>query len=253
MQSINVARYYFSGMKRNPYRLFGIFFVPIIDIILYYYLVISIDENVGSNSLLFAFISSIIFWSFFSKITSSISGEFIDDATSKSIRSIIISPVSERDLILGLFFSAIIKVIIIAFISFSILQLFLGSILLSFNWMAWFLILVLFGWSVGILIAGAVFVFGERVGVLGMYVNLLVQPLSCVFYRRDVLPEPLKMLSYLFPSSYVFESIRSNLEGDKSKDLLLPLFLSIAFLLISFFLFGYFLNYSKRNGMITKI
>jgi ABC-2 type transport system permease protein len=92
----------------------------------------------------------------------------------------------------------------------------LGAVLAAF-----FFGLVIFGWSVGLMVSGLVLRFG--LGAEGFAWALLfgLLPFCGVYYPVSILPEGMQGLSAILPASYIFEGMRAViLDGEVRFDLL---------------------------------
>ncbi|MFB6294559.1 MAG: ABC transporter permease, partial [Candidatus Nanohaloarchaea archaeon] len=71
--------------------------------------------------------------------------------------------------------------------------------------------LAIFGSGLGLFVAGLIYRFGQRIQVFAWSTIVLLQPVSAVFYPREVLPGVFHAASLLIPTSYVFEGMRQAL------------------------------------------
>jgi ABC-2 type transport system permease protein len=78
-----------------------------------------------------------------------------------------------------------------------------------------FLILLGFGWGLGLLIRATVLRFGSNAEVLAWSLALLIQPAAAVFYPVESLPGWLQPISHAIPVSHVFEAAREFLANER--------------------------------------
>ena len=64
------------------------------------------------------------------------------------------------------------------------------------------------GWSVGLLVAGMVLRYGLGAESFAWVSIFAIAPLSGIYYPVSTLPDWLQPVSWLLPSSYVFEGMR---------------------------------------------
>ena len=69
--------------------------------------------------------------------------------------------------------------------------------------------MMLFGWAIGLIIAGLVIRLGLGAESLAWAAIFFIQPFSAVYYPIDTLPPPVRWIAYLLPSAPVFEGMRA--------------------------------------------
>ena len=126
---------------------------------------------------------------------------------------------------------------------------------LFFGFLPFVFALVVFGWILGIVSVGLIMATGQRILFISPLIALVMQPFSCVFYSREVLPGILKTFSYLIPASYVFENMRAILLNNSSS----MVGLMVAFLLNGLYLYFAIvfvrvaISYGKKKGKFIEI
>jgi ABC-2 type transport system permease protein len=73
---------------------------------------------------------------------------------------------------------------------------------------AFFAVLILFAWSVGLLVSGILLRYGLGAENLVWSLMFVVQPLGCVYYPVSTLPGWLHPICWALPPTYVFEGLR---------------------------------------------
>ena len=76
---------------------------------------------------------------------------------------------------------------------------------------AFFTLLLAFGWALGLAICGMILRQGMGAESLAWSVIFALAPLSCVYYPVTTLPEWLRPFSWALPSTYVFEGMRAEM------------------------------------------
>lgn len=136
---------------------------------------------------------------------------------SRNLSNMFIAPISLAEYIFVQMFSGFWKSGVIVFFllmplaygvfHFNVLSIGMATIL------AIFCNLLLFSWSVGLVLLGMVFRYGTRVQALGWAFIFIFQPLGAVFYPVDILPPAIQGITRLLPITYVFEGGRAALLG----------------------------------------
>lgn len=256
---LTLTQYYFFSVKRNKGRIIDLFVWPVIELFVFGFMgsYLNSQSSNGGFKILAILIGGLIFWHFFARISGEIYQQLFDDVLSKNLQNILITPIRTSQLIISLVLAGVIKlfvnIVIVGLTAFLMYQ------FNFFNNNPFFIpmifILIIWGMSVGIMIASLLFLFGSKALAFSWVITGLVQPFSCVFYSREILPGFIKTISYFVPASYVFEFYRKYLLGVMVDwiDLLLPFLLSIVYLFISIFLFAWFMKLARKNGMLMKL
>jgi len=118
-----------------------------------------------------------------------------------------------------------------------------------------FLSLIAFGWSIGLVVAGLVLRFG--LGAEGMAWSLIfaLAPLSGEHYPVSVLSAWLQWASHILPASYIFEGMRAILtEPTFRPELLVAAFaLNLLWLAGGPFAFFAFTRAARNRGMLLQV
>lgn len=114
--------------------------------------------------------------------------------------------------------------------------------------------LIIFGWSVGIIILGFIFKYGTRIQAIGWGAVYLLQPLSAVFFPLSILPQPLQKLALCLPSTYIFESARAGFTQSAIpwQTLAFSFCLNILYFALSVLLFKIMFAQSKASGQFAR-
>lgn len=245
-------------MKRNPTRIIEIIVWPSFEILLFTLLAASI-ENVENNQIKVGLLilSGIIFWDFFSRIVQESISQFLDDASSKNIQNILLTPVKPIEMLTGLSLASFLKMIISSLFLLLIVLLIYPNIFLNFGLVsfAWIAILILYGIIISIFGISLILIFGQKVSFIGSFLSTLIQIFSCVFYSRETLIEPLKTISYLIAPSYIFEIMREYIESGQndSGKIFLSFIITALTGLLSFLTFKICYRIAKNKATLTKI
>jgi len=251
-------RHYLYSIKRNKGRLVDVFIWPVVELLVFGFTANFLNQEIQNETLKLVAIllGSLIFWHFFAKISGEVYQQLFDDVLSKNLKNLIMSPLRIGEMIIALLGAGITKLIVSMGILLIVAKSVYGFSLLN-NWHYALLILVLILWgvAVGMLISSLLFLMGNKVMTLAWVVTGIVQPFSCVFYSREILPGIFKSISYLVPLSYVFEIYREIIKTGKFdwQEWGIALGLSIAYFLLGIFLFKFFLKLSRKTGVLARI
>lgn len=256
---LTLTKYYLYSLRRNKGRLVELFVWPAIELLVFGFMgsyLSSISAENGTR-ILAVLLGSLIFWHFFARISTEIPQQLFDDVLSRNLQNVLITPVKTSQMIISLISASVVKLLINIVV--------IGStafLMYHFNFfnsdplfIPMIIILMIWGISMGIMIASLLFIIGSKAITFSWVITGLVQPFSCVFYSREVLPGLINSISYLIPSSYVFELYRKHLSGIETNlfDLALPFLISIGYLLIAIILFVMFIRLARKKGILTKL
>jgi ABC-2 type transport system permease protein len=168
-----------------------------------------------------------------------------------------ISPLRPIELIAALFIMSIIRTVIgvggaaliaIALFHYSVFD--LGLPLIAF-----FVNLIVMGWSIGLVVAGIVLRYGLGAESLAWIAIFALQPVSGVYYPIKTLPLWLQDVAFFLPSSHVFEGMRAVLmEHVFRVDLLInALVLNVFYLAGGIVAFLLFFRSARVGGQLVHL
>ena len=246
------------SVKRNKGRLVDILVWPVLELLVFGFTANFLNKEIQNESikLMAVFLGSLIFWHFFAKISSEVYQQLFDDVVSKNLKNLIMSPVRVEEMMVALIGAAFTKLMVSMVVLLLTAKAVYGfSLAVNGNFFWLILILVIWGMAMGMLISSLLFLMGNRVLTLAWVITGIVQPFSCVFYSREILPELLKQVSYLVPSSYVFEIYRGMVRSGFFDwgQWWVAFSLAAVYLLTGIVMFKAFLKLSRKTGVLARI
>ncbi len=202
-------------------------------------------------------ISAVLLWDVLFRSQLGVSIIFLEEMWSRNLGQLFVSPLRPGELIGALVTMSLIRTVIgvggavvVAYALFHYSVFDLGLALIAF-----FVNLILMGWSIGLLVSGIVLRYGLGAESLAWIALFALQPLSGVYYPIDVLPEWLRYLAFLLPSSHVFEGMRAVLfEQVFRVDLLVnALVLNVFYLLGGVASFLLFFRAARVHGQLLHV
>jgi ABC-2 type transport system permease protein len=117
-----------------------------------------------------------------------------------------------------------------------------------------FLNLLVFAYSIGVLILGIIFRLGTRIQALAWGLLLIFQPLTAAFFPLQVMPPALQAVALAFPPTYVFEAARAGLSSPEvHTDYMLVAALQNAFYFaLSMWFFNWMYKRSRQTGQFAR-
>lgn len=126
---------------------------------------------------------------------------------------------------------------------------------LGFALVAFFAVLIGFGWSIGLFVSGLVLRYGLGAESFAWAVIFALAPLCGVYYPTTILPGWVQYLSALLPASYIFNGMRSVLMQHvvRVDDLLIAGALDLVWLTIGGSAFLMFHQSARERGMLLQL
>ena len=199
-------------MKRSPIRIFELFYWPVIEVVLWGFITLYLaDAQARIPGGVAVLLAAVLLWDVLFRSQQELNITQMIDMWDRNIVNLYASPLRQSEYFLGALLFSIARVLIgtsalvlIAWWWFGFSLFTAGVILVPA-----LLILVVFGWVLGVLIRAAIMRFGSNAEVLAWSLAFLLQPVSAVFYPVDVLPGWLQAIARFVPASHVFEALRS--------------------------------------------
>jgi len=202
-------------------------------------------------------IGSVLLWDILFRSKIGFSTTFIEEMWSRNLGNLLTSPLRPYELVAALSLWSIIRlsvsmvpVAIAAFFIFGFNLLDLGIALAAF-----FCVLVLTSWSLGMISAGVILRYGLGAEELAWSLAFLLLPLCCVYYPVSVLPHWLQPVALALPPTHVFEGMRSILlhHTFNATDLWWALGLNAIYLAVGYVTFSWFLGSARANGTLLQL
>ena len=202
-------------------------------------------------------IGSVLLWDILFRSKIGFSTTFIEEMWSRNLGNLLTSPLRPFELVAALSLWSIIRlavsmvpVAIAAFFIFGFNLLDLGLALVAF-----FFVLVLTSWSLGLIAAGVILRYGLGAEEFAWSLAFLLLPLCCVYYPVAVLPEWLQMVALALPPTHVFEGMRAILLHNTfdPADLWWALGLNVIYLAAGYATFSWFLRSARDNGTLLQL
>ena len=202
-------------------------------------------------------IGSVLLWDILFRSKIGFSTTFIEEMWSRNLGNLLISPLRPLELVAALSAWSVIRlgvsmvpVAIAAYFIFGFNLLDLGLPLVAF-----FAVLVLTSWSLGLISAGVILRYGLGAEELAWSLAFLLLPLCCVYYPVSVLPDWLQVIALALPPTHVFEGMRSILLHNTFdvSELWWALGLNAVYILAGYLVFSWFLASARVNGTLVQL
>jgi ABC-2 type transport system permease protein len=157
------------------------------------------------------FIGAVLLWDVLFRGQLGVSLTFIEEMYSRNLGNLFVSPLRLYEFIAGQLTMSVLRTLIgvggacvFAWLLFRYSIFSLGLPLVAF-----FSLLLAFGWSIGLAVSAMILRYGLGAEELAWAAIFLVAPVSGVYYPIAVLPGWLQDVAWALPSAHVFEGMRS--------------------------------------------
>ncbi len=244
--------------QRSLPRIMDLFYWPVMELLLWGFLSLYLAKlNASGFNAVTVLLGAIIFWDLFSQSQKAVSISFLEEVWERNFLNIFVTPLRVSEFLASTFLLGVIRIISVSIIMGLLAFLFyhFNFFLFGFALIPFMANLLLFGFSIGLFTNAIILRYGSSAQILAFGLIMLIQPFSAVFYPVTVLPAMLQPLSYIFPSTYVFEGMRAVLAtGILPTDLLLGALVTNALYLVLMIWFFYrMFAYVKRAGKLLKL
>lgn len=203
---------YFYLVRGSWPRILEMFYWPAVQLILWGF----ISQFFATNSSWVAqasgvLLGAVLLWDVLFRGQLGVSLAFFEELYSRNLGHLFVSPLRPGELVASLLFTSLLRTLVgaggaallaIPLYGYSVFD--LGLPLLAF-----FLNLLILGWSIGLLVAALVLRYGLGAESLAWVAIFAIAPVSGIYYPVSVLPDWLQLLAWLLPSSHVFEGMRA--------------------------------------------
>jgi ABC-2 type transport system permease protein len=256
-----VLRYYYLLRSSWP-RMFEMMYWPTVQLLtwgfLQTYLAAAGTAGPAGRTAMAAgtLIGAVLLWDILLRGQQGFSFSFLEEMWSRNIANLLMSPLRPAEFIAAMMTISLIR-LFVAMIPVTILAIvFFGFNLwaLGFALAAFFAVLILFAWSVGLLVSGLILRYGLGAENFAWSLMFLIQPLGCVYYPVAILPYWLQIFCWTLPPTYVFEGLRGILiEHVFRADLMAEGFaLSMIYFAAAVFAFSKLLAGARRAGSLLQ-
>ena len=201
--------------------------------------------------------AAVLLWDVLFRAHLGVSLAFFEEMYSRNLGHLFVSPLRVTELVGALLVISFLRTLIgiggaallaIPLYDFSIFG--LGLPLLGF-----FANLLVMGWSIGLLVAGMVLRYGLGAESFAWVSIFAIAPLSGIYYPVSTLPEWLQPVSWILPSSHVFEGMRQLMFGQVVRSDLMwqAVGLNLVYLAAGtgFFLLAF--HSARRKGLLLRV
>jgi ABC-2 type transport system permease protein len=238
-------------------RISDAFFWPTVDIVLWgmtsSFFAGSLEG--GKSTLVLGLLGGIILWIFPWRSQYEIAVNLLEDLWNRNLVNIFVSPVRFAEWVTALLLLGVGKALIsFAYASALIYFLYAANILsVGLILVPWAVLLIMFGWVFGLLVAGVIMRYGTKIQTLAWTSIYIVAPFAAVYYPVSSLPGWARTISHFVPASYVFEAMRAAFSGSPLplSDLLWPTIVCLSYFAVAVYMIHQSFKHILKRGLIS--
>jgi ABC-2 type transport system permease protein len=193
-------------------RLLELIYWPILNLLTWGFL--QTYAMASTNRTLFvggALVSGLLLWEILFRGQIGFSISFLEEVWSRNLGNVLMSPIRPFEFVAALMVMSLARLAVgmvpatllaMAFFGFDLARLGIGLA-------AFFALLVVTGWAVGLVVAGLILRHGLGAESLAWTIMFVFWPLCCVYYPLSVLPAWLQPVALALPPTHVFEGMRA--------------------------------------------
>src|SRR5437016_1720967 len=203
------------------------------------------------------FIGAVLLWDILFRGQLGVSLSFFEEMYSRNLGNLFVSPLRPWELIAGQLVMSVIRTLIgvggVALVAWLLFKYSIFS--MGFPLIAFFVNLIVLGWSIGLAVSGMVLRWGLGAEELAWAAIFLLAPVSGVYYPIAVLPGWLQTIAHMVPTSYVFEGMRFVLLDHQFRADLFwwALAINVLYMFAGVNLYMLAIGYARRHGMLMQM
>jgi ABC-2 type transport system permease protein len=248
---------YLYLFKHSLDRLSDAFFWPTVDIVLWGMTSSYFSKNIesGGSNLILGLLGGIILWIFPWRSQYEIAVNLLEDLWNRNLVNIFVSPVKFMEWVTTLLLLGVGKALISFTYGGLLIYLLYAANILSVGLVLvpWAVLLIMFGWVFGLLVAGIIMRYGTKIQTLAWTSIYIIAPFAAVYYPVSSLPTWAQTVASFVPASYVFEAMRAAVGGTPLplSNLLWPTFLCLIYFAVAMIMIYRSFNHILKRGLIS--
>jgi ABC-2 type transport system permease protein len=244
---------YFYVLLKGPQQLSDLFYWPLIDILLWGLTAPWVATQNAEAHFPLMLMTGLILWQIAWRGSVDVSISLLQEFWHRNLVNLFSSPLKVSEWGAGIVLLCLCKFCITITFGVGLVYFFYGLNVFVIGWffVPFAILLLLFGWTLGLIAASLIIYWGQQLEALAWMVGYLFVPFSAVFYPVSILPSWAQTLGWCLPSTYVFEGMRKILQGGTVPISYFGMAASLAllYLSLSLWLFHFAFQKSRAKGL----
>lgn len=220
MKQINLHRLYALSLRHlYPLRrdfdlLSDLLYWPIIDVLIWGITSRWLSAGSEGLTLMGSILTGLILWNVIWRSQSEVSRNLIDEIWNNNLVNLFSTPMRLSEWMVGVLLLSLGKMMVTIVALMTVIFFMYSVNILAIGWwlIPFFIGTVMTGWWVGFLSAGIVIRWGPKVQTVVWTLPGILLPFSVVYFPLATLPTFLRPISFLLPTTYIFEAMRGLLQ-----------------------------------------
>ena len=245
---------------RNRIRLVELLFWPIMELLVWGNLAVWLEAAKGGPAIpvfIPALIGGVVLWDVVFRAQQGVAISFLEDVWTRNLLNIFASPVRPVEYVASGFVVGALRILVtvtaLAVLAAAAYQ--FNIFLFHWHLLPFFGLLMMFGWSLGMISSALILRWGQAAESLAWAVPFLIQPVAAVYYPLSVLPGWAQTLGLCIPCAPVFEGMRAVVAGKPVDWSLLGLAAAtnVIWMLAAAGLYLWVLRSGRAAGTLTRV
>jgi ABC-2 type transport system permease protein len=202
-------------------------------------------------------LAAVMLWDVLFRGQLGLSMSFLEEMWARNLGHLFVTPLRPYEWVLSLLSMSIIRVVLgLAPAALLAIPLYHYSIFaMGLPLIAFFAVLLMMGWALGLAICGLILRQGMGAEGLAWTVVFTLSPISCVYYPVSTLPHWLQHAAWALPSTYAFEGMRAVLFSGifRTDYFFTALLLNVIYLGLGAAAFFVSLHDARRRGALLQM
>lgn len=252
-----VMRYIYLLQGSWP-RVLDLWYWPTLQMVMWGFITTFLHQNSSFFAQAFGvLLGAVMLWDVMFRGQMGFALSFFEEIWSRNLGHLLVSPLRPREFIYALLSMSVLRTVFGIFPATLLAIWFFGFNVYGLGLMlaAFFINLIMSGWSMGLLVSGLVLRYGMGAESLAWALIFGLAPLCAVYYPVAILPHWVQFLSWSLPPSYVFEGMRAvMIDKHIRPDLLMTAIgLNVVYLSAASWWFLDCLKSARRNGKLLQV
>lgn len=198
-------------LRHSPLRIMELFYWPFLEVVLWGFIAEYLRGRSNVPGGVGVFLGAVVLWDVLFRTQQELAITYMMSMWDRSIVNLFSSPLRQIEHVVGDMAFSVVRVAIGATVLIGFTRVAFGfNMLDTGRVLAPALVILLgFGWALGMTIRSAVMRFGSNAEVLAWSLAFLLQPVSAVYYPVSSLPGWLQAVAKAMPTALVFEAVRA--------------------------------------------
>lgn len=244
---------YFYVLLKGPQQLSDLFYWPLIDILLWGLTSLWVASQNAEAHFPLMLMTGLILWQVAWRGSVDVSISLLQEFWHRNLVNLFSSPLKLSEWGAGVVLLCLVKFFITVTFGASLVYFLYGLNVFTIGWffVPFAVLLLLFGWTLGLLAASLIIYWGQQLEALAWMIGYLFVPFSSVFYPVSILPAWAQAVAWCLPSTYVFEGMRAILQGETFPVTYFWISYPLVFLYLSLsiWLFSFAFQKSRAKGL----